>query len=194
MEANAPTDDGQRSPLAEATERIGEMEGLDTVASVVGKDVRKIFGQGYVKDILSGAHLGHALHPLLTDVPIGAWTSATILDLIGGEDSQDAARRLLGVGILAAFPTLWSGWSDWSDEEERNPAVRRIGLVHAASNGTALGLYAASWLARRRGQRGRGVVIGLVAGGVLGVGGYLGGHLTYAEGAGAGERRPGGSA
>lgn len=184
------TEQHGRSPLVEAAEKIGEVEALDSVAEPIGGFVRNLRGEGLARDVLSGAFLGHALHPLLTDVPIGTWTSATILDLLGGKSSEDAARLLIGVGLLAALPTFWTGWSDWADAEERSPAARRIGVVHAATNGTALALYGASYAARRDGKRGRGVLLGLVAGGALGLGGFLGGHLSYAEGIGVGERSP----
>lgn len=184
MEAQQTTGTGSRSPLAVAAEKIGELDGLDAVAGPLGETVRRLIGTGVAKDVLSGAFLGHALHPLLTDVPIGTWTSAMILDFIGGEGSEDAAQRLIGIGILAAFPTLWSGWSDWSDAEEQSPAARRIGIVHAAANGAALALFARSYGARRKGDRRRGVALGLAAGGALGLGGFLGGHLSYAEGVG----------
>ena len=56
------------------------------------------------------------------------------------------------------------------------------GLVHAVTNATAIGLFGASLVARRTGERGKGKLLGLVAGGVLAAGGYLGGHLTYVQG------------
>jgi nitrite reductase/ring-hydroxylating ferredoxin subunit/uncharacterized membrane protein len=146
--------------------------------------VRKILKPGAVKDLLSGTFLGHPLHPLLTDVPIGTWTSAVILDLLGGRESERAADLLIAAGIAAAVPTAASGQSDWSDTVQGNKAARRIGLVHATANVTALVLYSASLLARRRGRRGRGRALALSGMGALGVGGHLGGHLSYAEAVG----------
>jgi hypothetical protein len=35
-----------------------------------------------LKSLLHGTWLGHPLHPALTDVPIGAWLLAVILDII----------------------------------------------------------------------------------------------------------------
>jgi hypothetical protein len=51
--------------------------------------------------------------------------------------------------------------------------------VHLAANAAATGLYALSYAARRRGERGRGVWLGLLASGAATAGGYLGGHLAY---------------
>jgi nitrite reductase/ring-hydroxylating ferredoxin subunit/uncharacterized membrane protein len=165
--------------LAAAT---GELEALDAPAKKLAKAVRSALPAGPVKDVLSGTFLGHPLHPLLTDLPIGSWTSALMLDWIGGPESRTAARRLTAAGILAALPTAAAGYSDWADTEVSSPTVRRTGLVHAAANVTALGFFTASYLARRRGDGGRGLALtGL---GALVAGGHLGGHLAYVEGVG----------
>ena len=170
--------------LHEAVERLGKVDALDGPAKKLGKLVRSTLGPGPLKDALSGTFLGHALHPLLTDVPIGTWTSALLLDLTGGKSTEDAARRLVGAGVLAALPTAATGYSDWADSEVGNDSVRRIGIVHAAANVTALSLFAASYLARRRGNQGTGVTMALAGGGALAVGGHLGGHLSYVNGIG----------
>ena len=80
---------------------------------------------------------------------------AAILDLRRGDDSVEAAKTLVGVGVLAALPTAASGISDWAD---RDPRARRMGLVHAASNVVALALNASSYLERRRGRRAAGAL------------------------------------
>jgi nitrite reductase/ring-hydroxylating ferredoxin subunit/uncharacterized membrane protein len=146
--------------------------------------VRDVFGPGVVRDVISGTWLSHSLHPILTDVVIGSWTSATILDLIGGDDDGEAASRLIGVGIAAYAPTAVSGTVDWADSEAVDDRVRRTGLVHAAGNLTALGLYAASLAARRKGNHGRGKLLGLAGAGVMSAAGFLGGHLSFARGVG----------
>ncbi len=174
-----------RRPVPHAlAERLGETEALDVPAQRLAGVVRKVLKPGAVKDLLSGTFLGHPLHPMLTDVPIGTWTSAVILDLVGGRESQRAADLLIGTGVAAALPTAASGYSDWADTVQGNPSARRIGLVHAASNVSALALYSASLIARRRGRRGRGVALALSGLGALGLGGHLGGHLSYAEAVG----------
>ena len=53
-----------------------------------------------------------------------------------------------------------------------------IQLVHAVTNGAAIGVYAASWLARRQGRHDTGARLALVGAAVSGVGAYLGGHLA----------------
>jgi nitrite reductase/ring-hydroxylating ferredoxin subunit len=116
-------------------------------------------------------------------VVIGSFMSATLLDLLGG-DTDEAAERLLGIGIAAYLPTAATGASDWADSEPLGPSVRRVGLVHAATNAAALGLYTTSLRARRNGNRGRGKLLALLGGGVLAAGGYLGGHMSFVQGIG----------
>ncbi|MBO9567725.1 MAG: DUF2231 domain-containing protein [Cellulomonas iranensis] len=130
--------------------------------------------------LLHGRPLGHALHPLMTDLPLGLWTGATVLDLLGGETARPHADRLVGLGVLTALPTSVTGVADWARSDRR---TRRVGVVHAAFNGAALGLYGLSWLLRRRGARTAGVAVSLLATGAVGAGGYLGGHMSYRLGA-----------
>lgn len=172
------------SPIAPLAEALEEASALDPLGKRVGKTVRSLIEPGPLKDALSGTWLGHALHPLLTDVVIGSFTSANVLDLIGGDDDGRAAERLIGVGIAAYLPTALTGVTDWADSELGDPGVRRVGLVHAGSNAIALGLYGASLAARRRGDRTRGKLLGFSGAAVLAAAGYLGGHLSYAQGTG----------
>lgn len=164
---------------AEALESLGVLDGP---VGFLGAKWRDGLGGTALKEVLSGKPIGHALHPLLSDVPIGTWTSALLLDIVGGRDAEDSADLLVLAGLLAAGPTALSGWSDWSDAESASKPIGRVGLVHALTNASAIGLFAASLVARRTGDRGKGKRLGLVAGGVLSAGGYLGGHLTYVQG------------
>jgi nitrite reductase/ring-hydroxylating ferredoxin subunit/uncharacterized membrane protein len=170
--------------LHAAAERVGRVEALDSPAKTLGKAVRDAIPHGPVKDAVSGTWLGHALHPLLTDAVIGPWTSALILDAVGGAESEKAADLLIGVGIAASLPTALSGANDWADSEVADDSVRRVGAVHGVLNTTALGLFAASLAARRGGRRGRGKLLAAAGGAVLSVSGHLGGHLSYSQGVG----------
>jgi nitrite reductase/ring-hydroxylating ferredoxin subunit/uncharacterized membrane protein len=180
--------------MHELAERIGKVEALDGPAERIAGPVASALGRGAAGDVLAGTWLGHALHPFLTDLPIGSWTSATLLDLAGGRESNAAADRLVAFGLAASFPTAVTGLTDWADTTKSDPQVRRIGLVHAAANTAALAFFAASLAARRSGKRGRGKLLGLVGMGALTVGGHLGGHLSYGKGVGVDqttfERRP----
>src|ERR687886_2716170 len=134
--------------MHEVAERVGGLKALDPPAQAVAGALGKGLKPGPVKDALSGTWLGHALHPFLTDFPIGTWTSAVVLDVVGGRAGRPAARRLIATGILAAVPTAASGLNDWADTTPKSDPVRRVGAVHAVANVTALGLYAASFAAR----------------------------------------------
>src|SRR3954468_564881 len=173
------------SPLpAEVAERLESLEVLDPPAKTIGKTVRNAIPRGAVKDALSGTWMGHALHPLLTDIPIGTWTSATLLDLVGGKESRTAARRLVALGLPATAPTVVTGLSDWADAEPADDGVRRAGLLHASFNVVAVGFMAASLAARARGRHGRGKALTLAGISALGAGGWVGGHLSYSQGVG----------
>jgi nitrite reductase/ring-hydroxylating ferredoxin subunit/uncharacterized membrane protein len=176
----------QLTPLEPAIRKIEAAEVLDSAAARVGKAVRGGVGSGLLKDVLSGTWLGHAVHPMLTDVVIGSFTSASLLDISGG-DTDAASRRLIALGLLAYLPTAASGINDWADTEVVNDAVRRVGLVHASCNAVAASLYASSWRARRRGARRTGVALGLAGATVMMAGGYLGGHLSLTKGVGPSE-------
>ena len=137
-----------------------------------------------------GRPLGHPVHPAFTDLPIGFWTSATVLDLVGGRGSSNAARHLIGWGVLTALPTVATGLADAPTLSTRK---QRVMAVHAAANLAATGGYAASWALRRRGRDTTGVLVGLGAAAVASVGGYLGGWLTMGQEPRP-RRRSGGSA
>jgi nitrite reductase/ring-hydroxylating ferredoxin subunit len=169
---------GNRAPVR----KIAQLDALDAPASKIGKFARDLFKPRPVKDVLSGSWLGHPLHPVLTDVAIGTFTSAVLLDWLGGRSSEPAARRLIGIGLLSAAPVFSSGWSDWADTEVAEPAVRRIGVVHAATNSVASTLFAASWVKRGNGSSGR--LLALAGSATLTAGAYLGGHLSFGEGVG----------
>ncbi len=160
---------------------IEEASFLDPPATAASNLIHKVLPAGPVKDLLSGTPLGHPAHPMLVTVPIGAWISASLLDVFGGAGARPAARRLVGLGTVIALPAALTGASDWSDT--MGPE-RRVGLVHAATNYTAISLYAASWIARRRGRHASGVRRAVLGAVVAGIGGWLGGHLTYAAGVG----------
>lgn len=172
-----------RPRLHRLAQRLESLDRIDVVAKPLGRAVRRLLRPGPVRDALSGRALGHALHPLLTDVPIGTWTSATILDLMDERRFGPASERLIAIGIAASVPTAASGMLEWADTEPADDEVRRAGAVHAMVNMLSLSLFAASLVARRRGAAG-GRVLGLAGAGALGVGGHLGGHLSYAKGVG----------
>ncbi|MFN2556110.1 MAG: DUF2231 domain-containing protein [Nitriliruptorales bacterium] len=164
---------------------IGRNETLDPLAEAVEGAVAGVVRHSKLRDVMRGAWLGHALHPLLTDFTAGPWMAASFLDLFGPKGSSPAARRLVGLGLVAALPTLLSGFVDW---EQTEGPERRVGLVHAGTSSLATFLYGCSFLARRRGNERGGVIFGLLGGVVAFWDGYLGGDLALVGRVGEGRR------
>ena len=169
------------SPIRPLMEDLEKMEALDPVADLLESTYTKVVPGGVLKELLAGTWLGHSLHPALTDVPIGAWLSASMLDFLGGSDSRAASERLIGLGCLAALPTAVTGLNDLADV--RTP-VRRVGAVHGLGNLAALALFCASYLSRRRGHHAAGVALSSAATAIALSTAYLGGHLSLTRGIG----------
>ncbi|HEY0248851.1 MAG TPA: Rieske (2Fe-2S) protein [Gryllotalpicola sp.] len=160
--------------------RIEGAQQLDALGTTVQGLVKRVLPTGPVRDLLHGVPLGHPAHPFLVQIPLGAWMSAAVLDLVPG--GERAARTLIGVGTAAAVPAAASGITDWS---ESHPAQRRVGLVHWGANLIAIGCYTLSFVQRVRGHTAAGKKLALLGLGVASVGGYLGGHLAYRQALGA---------
>ena len=164
------------------TERISELEALDPYADLLQGAGRAIRGASpKLQDLLSGTRLGHPLHPPLTDVVVGAWTSSLVLDVVGGRRARRAADLLVGLGVVAGAPTALAGLVDSADLQG---PTRRVALVHALGNSTALALFGLSWLARSDGHRGTGRVLSMLGFGVATGSAWLGGHLSFRKGVG----------
>jgi nitrite reductase/ring-hydroxylating ferredoxin subunit/uncharacterized membrane protein len=154
--------------------------GLDRAIRTLSMALQRTLQPGPVKDALHGVPAGHPAHPPLTDLPIGAWTSAAILDLFPG--TARASQVLIAAGLAGAVPTALTGFADWGSLQREQ---QRVGLVHATGTITASLLYAASFAARVRGRDGAGRALGYAGLGALMAGTYLGGHLAFRQAAGA---------
>jgi hypothetical protein len=153
-----------------AVDALESVEAFDGVALRLAGAVSGAVRVGVARDALSGSWLGHALDPLLRDVVIGSLLSATLVDLLGGEESGRASERLIEVGLVTAAPTVASGLSDWSMTVSGDRRARPVRLVHASANLTASAVYAASLVARRRGVPGRARLLSLAGGAALSAG------------------------
>lgn len=160
--------------------RLENASALDPVIERVSTVVNAIFRPSGIRDLLHGVPLGHPLHPLMVQVPLGAWTSAAMLDLLPGTGA--ASTLLVGVGVVTALPAAAAGEVDWTDLHEQH---KRVGLVHAAANVIGTSLYAASLVQRLRGRSGSGKMLSYLGLAVVSAGGFLGGHLSYRQAAGA---------
>jgi nitrite reductase/ring-hydroxylating ferredoxin subunit len=159
--------------------RLEQAGSLDGVIETVRKAVRAV-PLGRFRDGLHGRWLGHPVHPLMVQVPIGAWMSSAVLDWTPG--GGRASGLLVAAGLAGAVPAAAAGLVDWAELE---PSQARVGLAHLALTSTAVACYTASLGARltRRPVRGRAYALaGLTA---VAAAGAIGGHLAYRQAAGA---------
>ena len=159
---------------------------LEPLSDALQKAIGDVLQQGgeqakLAKDALNGVWFEHPLHPALTDIPIGAWTCATMLDLgsVGDERLGKAADVLVGVGCLGAVGAALTGVADWQDTYGKE---RRTGLAHGLLNTAALGLFLTSLSLRRSGSRTAGVMASLAGYSVALAASYLGGDLVFRMG------------
>jgi nitrite reductase/ring-hydroxylating ferredoxin subunit/uncharacterized membrane protein len=164
------------------TEALERSRALDRVGRLLGRATSAVLRSGRLKDFISGTWLAHPLHPALTDVTVGAWTSSFLLDLFGNERTREGSDRLILLGALSAVPTATTGLSDLADVTSREE--RAVGALHALGNLTALALYTLSYAARRSGRRAGGLVLSAAGLGVASGSGFLGGHFAYRLGIG----------
>lgn len=136
-------------------------------------------------DLLHGKWLGHPLHPVLTDITLGAWVSGVVLDLVslatGNRRMSEAADTLVELGTASALPTGLAGMADYSAIKQ--DAVE-YGAAHALLNGSALALFAFSIRARRQQKRDTGVALSLAGLGVSMLSAWLGGEMVFRLGVG----------
>jgi nitrite reductase/ring-hydroxylating ferredoxin subunit len=180
--------------------RLERAGALDRVVMPAQRVVRRL-RPGPVRDALNGVWLGHPLHPVLAQAPVGAWLSAAVLDAArghaaGADAARDAAamgeaavaeaqrRRLVAFGLAAAAVAALAGAADWSEQHEQQ---MRVGVVHAAANVTAAGFYGASLVSRNPAASRALRLAGLAA---VTAGGLLGGHISFRLSGGANQSEP----
>jgi nitrite reductase/ring-hydroxylating ferredoxin subunit len=161
-------------------DRIADVQTLDKVIEPARRAVNAALRPQAFKDLLHGTWLGHALHPVLVQVPVGSWVSAGVLDAV--PPLRPAATVLIGTGVAAAVPAALTGAADWS---EQDAGVRRLGALHAVANVAALGLYVGSLAARRNGRGTLGRVLSYSGLGIAAGSAAVGGHMSYAQSSGA---------
>src|ERR1043165_5784022 len=129
-----------------ALARITDQPALDRIAEPLSDSVRGAYeaagpGGAQAKNAMHGVWLGHPLHPVFTDVPIGAWTTALALDARANGDPgmRRAATFAMGVGLLGAVGAAATGLTDWSETDGQS---RRTGLIHGLLNIAATSLMA----------------------------------------------------
>lgn len=134
-----------------------------------------------LQDLLHGVWLGHPLHPVVTDVPLGAWTTALVLDTVDmvaprPHGFRQAAQLSVGLGVLGGVAAALTGLTDW---QHTHDDARRAGMVHGALNTGALTLYGVSWLDRHRGRHARAKVASGLGYGLTIASSYIGASLVF---------------
>ena len=159
--------------------------GIDQIAKPLSKAVRDAYEAAgpagrQVKDALHGKWLGHPLHPALTSVPLGAWTTALAMDAAsnGNPGMRRAATFAMGVGLVGAVGSAVTGLTDWS---ETGGSARRAGLVHGLLNVTATAMMATSFVLRKQGDHDEGRVCAWTGFAIALGAAYLGGELVYRQ-------------
>jgi nitrite reductase/ring-hydroxylating ferredoxin subunit/uncharacterized membrane protein len=180
-------------PLAPAIRHFNstllmKMPWLDKIAVPLQKWLTRFYGKPEqpryrIKDVLNGVWLGHALHPALVSIPLGAWTATVLCDLEWLLDpdhaSERAADTTLWVGLIGAAGSAATGVTSWADTDGPE---RRLGIWHGLLNGSVMVLNLCSALLRLGGQRRLAVPLTAFAFATSLYTAYLGGELTYSAG------------
>ena len=140
---------------------------------------RSVIRPKWLRSLFHGTWLGHPLHPVLTDVPIGGLTIALILDLLGIYDGANWAT-LLGFGgmILAAF-------AGFVDLDETDGKARQYGGVHASLMLVAMAFYLFSLAVRfgyTPGTPYHATLTAAIGYVFISLGAYVGGELVFTLG------------
>jgi len=164
---------------------IARQDWMEPVENGLQKVVKKAFEAGgetgrKVEDALHGVWLGDPLHAALTDVPIGAWTAAVVMDaaetITGTERLGACADAAIGIGLVGAVAAAVTGLTDW---QHVGGAPRRVGLVHGLLNLSSAALFATSLILRKRNSRTAAKAISTAAYGLTLTAARLGGELVY---------------
>jgi nitrite reductase/ring-hydroxylating ferredoxin subunit/uncharacterized membrane protein len=139
-----------------------------------------------LKTFVHGTWLGHPLHPVITDIPLGAWTLAVLFDVIylfrGTHGWVSAADLTIFVGLLAALGAAVTGYTDWNETVDRE---RRVGIAHGLLNTVVIVVYLVSLIIRvAGGSRGLAIVLALIGYALVLTAAFLGGELVFSIGTG----------
>lgn len=171
--------------LLETMDVIDQQHWLDPAGDTVQRAVTTVLTHDNptgkkLDNFLNGTWLGHPLHPVLTDIPVGAWTVGLTLDglesFAGRADLAPGADAATVIGFIGALGSAVTGLAQWQYTIDR---PRRLGLAHALLNTSATALYGASIVCRLTGRRGAGKVTALIGYGITAVSAYIGGDIVY---------------
>jgi nitrite reductase/ring-hydroxylating ferredoxin subunit/uncharacterized membrane protein len=160
---------------------------LDAIGQLLQNWVHKIYGQpdqkSYkIKDFLNGVWLGHPVHPVLVNIPIGAWTATLILDLAWLSDKDEGVARsadiMMWTGLAGAVGAAATGITNWVDTDGPD---RRTGVLHALLNSGSTVLNLTSAILRLTGQRRTAIALAAASYAIVSYSAYIGGELSYSS-------------
>ncbi len=173
------------------TENVASLIVRQEYLKPVEEDLQKLLHRAFssagpsgktIKNFLNGTWLGHPLHAILTDVPIGAWTAALVFDALesisGLDEFATAADASVAMGLVGAVGAAAAGLTDWQDVD---PPARRIGLVHGVLNLGGTALFTASLIMRKRNSRTKGRALSVLGYAITAIAASLGGDLVYKQ-------------
>lgn len=182
----------QASTLSSILEDNSRFSWVDRIAEPAQSVAKKIFHSTpagrTVKNVLNGTVFNHRLHPAFVSIPLGAWTTSMVFDVLGcratGEHKrpyQLSADAAIAIGIAGSLPAAKTGLADWVDLYDHR---RRAGTAHALLNVAALACYGTSLALRKCNPDARtpALVLSTLGFGLATTGGALGGELVYTLG------------
>jgi nitrite reductase/ring-hydroxylating ferredoxin subunit len=132
-----------------------------------------------IRDLLVGRWLGHPLHAVLTDAPVGILFLVIVFDVL---DDPGAAVISLILGILAMLAAALAGYADYADTDGK---ARERATLHSTIMLVALVGYLVS-LAARLGSgpvaSSVGIWLSVLSFLILSAGAYVGGDVAYVLG------------
>jgi nitrite reductase/ring-hydroxylating ferredoxin subunit len=164
------------SPFARLFAGLEGLPGLESLSDGIAGALAPVTSRRGLMDLLHGRWIGHALHPALSDLPLGLWSGAALLDLF---DDDRGATLMTAAGCVSAVATATTGVADWSVTAGRD---RRLALVHGLANSAVLGMQFGALAARMRGRRRLGQVLSASGLGAGMAAAYVGGELVFGRG------------
>lgn len=131
-----------------------------------------------VRDLLIGRWLGHPLHAVLTDGPIGILFLVIVFDVLA---MPEAAVWTLAVGILAMLAAAVAGYADYADTDgkARERATLHSTVMLLALVGYVISLYFRTGKGNVPPEAVWSSIISFL---ILSAGAYVGGDVVYVLG------------
>ncbi|HLZ21527.1 MAG TPA: Rieske 2Fe-2S domain-containing protein [Ktedonobacterales bacterium] len=182
-------------PIVTATEAPAKVSLADRLGDPLQNGIKVLIGANRkpprtFKTLLNGTWFGHPIHPVITDIPIGAWLLAALFDILwlaaptGNAWAARGAQALVLVGVITALGAAATGATDWSDTYG---SERAVGLLHGSLMSLAAVLYIISMILRfttSTGDSAAAAIIGFLGIITVLVGAYYGGDMVFGKGTG----------